>query len=285
MAVRYGGELERENAMQPEELELTYRDRKFPISYFLRRGRKETVVYLHGLGCSKSDFRDAFSQPELDAYTLLAFDFPGCGHSPYPEDAALGIDDLVEITHLVLAALKIKELVLIGHSMGGLVGLLFAERYRAVVEGFINVEGNLASEDCFFSRAVAQSDYPQFATTSFPALKRRLAHESQVGLRYYGQNLERASARAYFELAPSLVEYSDHGNLVQRFMALSIPKLFVYGSANRRLSYLPRLQESDCAVAEIPRSGHFPFHDNPTAFYRAIAAFVQARQARSTRLY
>jgi pimeloyl-ACP methyl ester carboxylesterase len=262
-------------SMHMQPLELMYKGRHFTIEYSCRRGRNGTVLYLHGLGCSKNDFREAFHRPELEAYTLLAFDFPGCGDSPYPEHAALGIDDLVEITHLVLAALRIKKAVLIGHSMGGLVGLLFAERYNAVVEGFINVEGNLAPEDCFFSRAVAQSDYQQFVTTSFPALKRRLAQEPQIGLRIYAKTLEQASASAYFELAPSLVEYSDHGNLVQRFTALSIPTLFMYGSAKQQLSYLPRLKESDCEVAEIPTSGHFPFHDNPLAFYRAVAAFLQ----------
>ena len=280
--------------MHTRIVELVHEGQHFQIDYSCRRERTETVLFLHGLGCSKLDFREAFHRPELEAYTLLAFDFPGCGNSPYPENAALGMDDLVEITHLVLTALKIKKAVLIGHSMGGLIGLLFAERYSAVVEGFINVEGNLAPEDCFFSRAVAQSDFQQFATTSFPALKRRLADESQIGLRLYAQHLEHASVRAYFELAPSLVAYSDHGNLVQRFTALRIPKLFIYGSANRQLSYLPRLKESDCEVAEIPQSGHFPFHDNPTAFYRAIAAFLQAhyapsnlnaRQSRSNRSY
>ena len=261
--------------MHTRIVELVHEGQHFQIDYSCRRERTETVLFLHGLGCSKLDFREAFHRPKLEAYTLLTFDFPGCGNSPYPENAALGMDDLVEIAQLVLTALKIRKAVLIGHSMGGLIGLLFAERYSAVVEGFINVEGNLAPEDCFFSRAVAQSDFQQFATTSFPALKRRLAEESQIGLRIYAKTLEKASARAYFELAPSLVEYSDRGNLVQRFTALSIPKLYIYGSANRSLSYLPRLKESDCEVAEIPQSGHFPFHDNPTAFYRAIAAFLQ----------
>jgi pimeloyl-ACP methyl ester carboxylesterase len=261
--------------MHTQPVELMYKGRHFTIEYSCRRGRNGTVLYLHGLGCSKNDFREAFHRPELEAYTLLAFDFPGCGDSPYPEHAALGIDDLVEITHLVLAALNIKKAVLIGHSMGGLVGLLFVERYSAMVRGFINVEGNLAPEDCFFSRAVAQSDYQQFVTTSFPALKRRLAQEPQIGLRTYAKTLEKASASAYFELAPSLVEYSDHGNLVHRYTALSIPTLFMYGSAKQQLSYLPRLKESDCEVAEIPTSGHFPFHDNPPAFYRTIAAFLQ----------
>lgn len=135
--------------MQSQKLELFYRNHPLQIGYFIRRGRKDAVIYLHGLGCSKHDFLEAVNRPELQAYTLIAFDFPGCDDSPYPDDLHLEMDDLVEITHLVVSALPIDDFVIIGHSMGGLVALLFAERYGKHVKGFINVEGNLAPEDCF----------------------------------------------------------------------------------------------------------------------------------------
>lgn len=262
--------------MPPEKVDLTYKNCKFRIAYLLRRTPEVAVVFLHGLGCSKRDFLEAFDYPELTDYTLLAFDFPGCGDSPYPETLTLNIDDLVEITHLVLSAFQVKDSVLVGHSMGGLVALLYAERYRTSVRGFINVEGNLSSGDCFFSRAVAQSDFPAFTNTIFPELKDRLKHAGNRGFREYAANLEKANKKAYYDYSPSLVEYSDTGNLLERYLALAIPKLFMYGAENRSLSYLPRLTERGCALMEIPASNHFPFHDNPTAFYHTIASFLQA---------
>ena len=263
--------------MQSRKLEINYRNHPLQIDYFIRSGEKETatVVYLHGLGCSKNDFFEAVNRPELQAYTLIAFDFPGCGNSPYPEDVALGIDDLVEITHLVLSALPIDDFVIIGHSMGGLVALLYAERYGEHVKGCINVEGNLASEDCFFSREVAQHSFTYFTTTAFTDLKNRLAHSPNKGFQKYAETLTKsASEKAYFDCCPSLVDYSDHGNLIQRFIALKIPTMFVYGSENRCLSYIPTLKEGGCEIVEIPQSDHFPFYDNPQAFYRPIAAFL-----------
>lgn len=262
------------HSMQSEEVELTYKRSKFRIAYSLRRTPAETVVFLHGLGCSKRDFQGAFDHPELTDYALLAFDFPGCGDSPYPENLTLNIDDLVEITHLVLAALQVKDIVLVGHSMGGLVALLYTERYHTSVRGFINVEGNLSSEDCFFSRLAAQSTVSAFTNTLFPELRDRLQHAQNRGLREYAANLEKASINAYHDYSPSLVEYSDTGNLLERYCALAIQKLFVYGAENRSLSYLPRLKDSGCALVEIPDSNHFPFHDDPAAFYHAIAAFL-----------
>ncbi len=257
------------------QLEVFYKNCNLRIDYFLRRGEKETVVYLHGLGCSKNDFIEAFSRPELQDYTLVAFDFPGCGYSPYPEDLTLGIDDLVEITHLLISALSIENFVIIGHSMGGLVALLYVERYGEQVKGFINVEGNLAPEDCFFSREVAQHRFTDFTTILFKNIKHRLAHSPNRGFQKYAESLEKASEKAFFDFCPSLAAYSYLRNLLQRYITLKIPKLFVYGSENRTLSYLPTLRESGCEMVEIPQSNHFPGYDNPRAYYQAIASFLR----------
>lgn len=266
---------------QTQKLGIVYKDHPLQIDYFiLRRAENETVVYLHGLGCSKTDFLEARNRPELQDYTLVGFDFPGCGSSSYPENITLEIDDLVEITHLVVSALKIDQFVNIGHSMGGLIALLYAERHGEHVKGFVNVEGNLASEDCFFSREVVQHSYSYFTTTLFTTLKQELAHSSNKGFQNYAEDLNSASGRAFFDCCPSLVEYSDHGNLIRRFIALRMPKLFVYGSENRGLSYLPILKEKGCETGEIPESNHFPGYDNPHAFYQAIAAFLETTVSR-----
>lgn len=264
------------DTMQSQNLELVYRNHPLQIDYFIRHGRSGTLIYLHGLGCSKNDFIEAVSRAELHAHTLIAFDFPGCGNSPYPEDISLGIYDLVEITHLVVSALPVDDFVIIGHSMGGLVALLYAERYGEYVNGFINVEGNLAPEDCFFSREVAQHSFTYFTTTAFKDIKHSLTQSKNKGFQKYAETLTKsASEKAFFDCCPSLVDYSEHGNLIQRFIALKIPTLFVYGSENRSLSYLTTLKDSGCGLVEIPHSNHFPGYDNPQALYQAIAAFLR----------
>jgi pimeloyl-ACP methyl ester carboxylesterase len=70
------------------------------------------------------------------------------------------------------------------------------------------------------------------------------------------------------------VRESDSGHLLDEFIELPVPRLFLYGEANRHLSYLSRLRESDTEVCEIPKSGHFLFYDNPVATYEEIGRFV-----------
>ena len=260
--------------MENKTLEIVYRKQSLQIEYFLRRGQKETILYLQGLGCSKNDFAGAANARDLQPYTFVAFDFPGCGNSPYSENVTLGIDDLVEITNIVISELDLTDLVIIGHSMGGLVALLYTEKYPNHIKGFINIEGNLASEDCFFSRRIAENGSAGFTRDALNSLQQKLAQSKSKGIREYARSLQSASARACVDYALPLVDYSDNGNLIQRFTGLKTPKLFVYGSENCGLSYIPELKSSGCEVVEIPDSGHFPFHDNPSAYYQIIYDFL-----------
>ncbi|MDY6965394.1 MAG: alpha/beta hydrolase [Halobacteriota archaeon] len=262
--------------LEINELEITYRDRVLKISYSLRRGGEATVLYIHGLGCSKDDFLAATEVRELKAHTLLAFDFPGCGNSTYPEDMALEIDDLVEITDIVVSELGLAGFVLIGHSMGGLVALLYAEKYAEKVKAFINVEGNLGSENSTISRKVAKISFEEFNERVFPNLKERLLAMDNTGFKRHVEILKRySSPKAFFDYSPSLMEYSDSGKLIQRFTGLKIPKLFVYGSENSTLSFISELKEAGCEVAEISGSNHFPNYDNPEEYYDVVSKFLE----------
>jgi len=251
-----------------------------PVSYFIRPGTGATLVCLHGLGGSKQDFLGAVSQQTLLDYTLVAFDFPGCGATPYPADGAWRIDDLVEITDRFISALNISGFVIIGHSMGGLTALLYARKYGSKLKGFVDIEGNLAPEDCFLTRDIARLSFADFLATGYlQDLKLRFAGALHKGTGIWAEDLgKQGAARAVYDYAVSIVNWSDNEDLLAGFIGLPIPKLFVYGSANSHLSYLPRLRVSDASVVEVPESGHWPHQDNPASFYSAVSDFLQRYQ-------
>ena len=234
------------------------------------------LLCLHGLGCSKEDFRGAGRTDSLRPYNIVTFDFPGCGGSPYPDDRRLGMKDLVEITDAVVEELDLKDLVLLGHSMGAVVGLLYIEEHGDRVKGFINTEGNLVPEDCFISRRVVGLSFDRFMKEILEPLSREMAESDNPAFRRYAKTLHRGEcARAVYDYSPSLVDYSDNGDLLRRFVNIAIPRLFIYGSDNRGRPCVHRLVEKGVDVAEIQGSGHFPFHDNPEAYYNVIAHFME----------
>jgi len=253
--------------------EIIYRNQPLQIEYFIRRGQKETVLYLHGLGCSKSDFLGAAEYESLNAHTLVAFDFPGHGNSGYTEK--LEMDDLVEITNLFIEKLKLHDIVLIGHSMGGLVALLFSERYAGKVKAFINLEGNLKIEDCTFSRHAIAVDFDTFSRITFRNFKIVLQFSKKPGFKKCAENLIKYNPqKAMYDYSPSLVKYSDSGELLDKFASFKIPKCFIYGSENQGISYIPELKQKGLTVFEISDSNHFPQYDNPQGYYEVISDFL-----------
>jgi pimeloyl-ACP methyl ester carboxylesterase len=187
----------------------------------------------------------------------------------------LNIDGVVEVIENFVAQLGLNRFLLVGGSMGGLVGLLYAERNPTKIAGFVNVEGNLAPEDCMFSRLVVPHTYAHFEAVVFPQIKKALSAKAGRGIAQHLRVLEKANPRAYYDYAFQTVEYSDRGDLLDRFLGLPVPKCFVYGSENRHLSYLRRLTESECTFVEIANSGHFVFYDEPNYYGAVLAAFAR----------
>ncbi len=265
--------------METKKIEIEYGNQLLQIECLLRHGPEKsggkTILYLHGLGCSKDDFTPAAEVKELEHFTLAVFDFPGCGNSSYPKVTVLGMDDLVEIVNLVVAELDLGDLVIVGHSMGGLVALLYVERYGKQAKGFINVEGNLAPEDCFFSREALKYSFSEFKESVFPNRIEELSRSDNKGFREFAKTLAaHSSPKAYFDYCQSLVDYSDNKDLVQKMVTLRIPRLYVRGFKSPKSSYLEKLSQSGIEIAEIANSNHFPGSDNPKEFYAVIAGFL-----------
>lgn len=237
-----------------------------------------TLLFLHGLGCAKEDFRSALAHPATRRHRLIGLDFPGHGETPYDPAEPLDVDALVELIHAFLEVRDLRDVVLVGHSLGGLVALRYLTLLgTARVRGLVSVEGNIAEEDCLFTRDVVRHDRASFVREVFPDLVGRLAASPNPALRAYASGLARhASPFAFYDYSPSIVEASDRGDLLDAFLALELPRLFVHGSESADLSYLPELRASPCVVRSISGSGHFPFHDAPDAFYRIVAEFASS---------
>lgn len=265
-------------AISPEirTVPIQYKGRTFSIEYFIRPGSAGTIILVHGLGGAKENFWDSTKVAALAAYRLIAFDNPGTGNSTYFEDLPLNVDDLVAITGLFIDKLEVNSFVLAGASMGGLTTLNYLRRSTNKVLGYVNIEGNLLIEDCMFSGKVIQHAYESFANVLYPETIHKMRSHPSTGYRVIANNLElNTNKQAYYSYSFQTVEYSGTGELLTAFVALGIPKLFIYGDRNSHLSYLPRLEAAGIQSISIPEADHFVFYDNPAAMYWAIANFLK----------
>jgi len=204
---------------------------------------------------------------------FFAYDAPGCGATTCTDLSAISVTFLVDTAEAVLDRLGIERFHLVGHSMGGLTALLLAHRHPGRVLSFVDIEGNLAPEDCFLSRQILAhpAEDPDAFLDDFVERVRRSPERSSAlyaaGVRH---KVRPGAVRGIFE---SMVDLSDHGDLMATFVALPFPRMFLHGQQNATLTYLRDLADHGVELAEIPHSGHWPMYSNPVAMWAEIAGF------------
>lgn len=237
-----------------------------------RAGRLAPTVFLHGFGGTKEDFTDVVLRPAFADRPVLAFDAPGCGATDCADLAAVDIPFLVDTTRAVLDHLGISRCHLVGHSMGGVTGLLLAHRQPRRVLSFVNIQGNLTPEDCFLSRPAVSSHRNDFLAAFADDVRRVPHYANDLYAAGLPHKVRRGAARG---ILASMVELSDHGELMSKFLSLPCLRMFLYGEEYAALPYLPKLDANGVELAEIPHSGHFPMYSNPVAMWKHIAEFLQ----------
>ncbi|TAP43346.1 alpha/beta fold hydrolase [Arthrobacter sp. S39] len=250
------------------------------LSCISREGEGLPLVFLHGFGSTKEDYADIAHHPAFAGRPFFAYDAPGCGESHCAGLSKVSIPFLVETALSALAGHGIERFHLVGHSMGGLTSMMLAHGAPDRIASFANIEGNVAPEDCFLSRQIFHypNNDPKLFLEAFIARNWAAPYYSSplyaTTVRY---KVRAEAVRGIFE---SMVDLSDHGDLMDKFLGLPLPRMFMYGEQNNTLSYLPHLAANGVELAEIPFSGHFPMYSNAPEMWRRIADFQRRAEAR-----
>ncbi|MGI8961421.1 MAG: alpha/beta fold hydrolase [Bryobacteraceae bacterium] len=102
-----------------------------------------TLVFTHGWGTSQTEWyyakRDLAGQ-----FRLIFWDLPGLGKSTQPENRDFALKKMASDLESVLTLANGKPVVLVGHSIGGMINLtfcrLFPERLGRDVKGIVQVD-------------------------------------------------------------------------------------------------------------------------------------------------
>ncbi|MBU4480698.1 alpha/beta hydrolase, partial [Patescibacteria group bacterium] len=157
--------------IKEQMIEITYQGLKLKIAANFKKSGEESILFLHGLGCSKDSFKGVWDFPEFEKYTILTFDLLGFGESSKPKEFSYTLEEQAEICKLIIEKLNLAKINLVGHSMGGAIGLLLIEKIPSKITSFINLEGNLIGEDCTFSREAIRYSLEDFEKIFFNDFK------------------------------------------------------------------------------------------------------------------
>lgn len=241
----------------PSKIKLIYENIPMAVSYHFQSGGKESIIFLHGLGGGMDCFKDVWDFLGYQQYTTLAVDLPGFGGSDRPLEFSYRMEEQAAITELLIQHLNLDRIHIVGHSMGGAIGLLLAREIKPIVKSFICLEGNLVSEDTTVSREAVRYSLPDFLSTGFQLIP----------------CLSKNDAYAFYRSAESLVKWSDSGKLLEFFLGLDISKYYIFGAQNADAPVMSKL--TSVSTLAIPDAGHSMMTDNPSRFYSELLRCIK----------
>lgn len=106
--------------------------------YYERRGAGPPVVFLHGAGLDHRLWAE-FTRPLTDDYEVVVLDRRLHGRSGGDPAQPPSMDTYVDDLHALFDALGLDSPVIVGHSMGGMVALRYADRYPDEISGLITL--------------------------------------------------------------------------------------------------------------------------------------------------
>jgi pimeloyl-ACP methyl ester carboxylesterase len=239
-----------------------------------RFGSGPEIVWIHGLGEASASFDPIAAHPAFAGFAHTMVDLPGYGRSPWPE-APEHLEQLADHLAAWLGGVR-PATALVGHSMGGVLATLIAE--RITVRAVVDIDGNLSRGDCTFSAAGSAYPLDDFLAHGYAEMRADVYERGRgnAALRAYYAAMCAASPHAFHRHAHDLVAMSEPETLVQRLAAVRAPVLFVAGvpdgicERSRRL-----LDQYGVRWAGIEPAGHWVHWDQPDAFAAEVASFLR----------
>lgn len=257
------------------------------------------LLLVHGFG-NEAHIWDEFAPVVAPYYRTLAVDLRGHGDSAHDPELRYDYASHVRDLEAVSAALEIERLVLVGHSLGGRISMLFAaahpERMAGLVivdagpdldpRGVTRISGDVERSVgvTFASLAECENALAHAYPAAQPAAVARMARHGMR--RREDGRYERKSDPAFHAgraaMTPEAAEALERQTSKQLWETLAkirCPTLLVRGAASDILDpdTADRMADevlSNGRLAVVPRAGHSVMTDNPEGFAEAVSAFV-----------
>jgi pimeloyl-ACP methyl ester carboxylesterase len=262
-----------------------------PIAYY-DVGSGPTLLMVH-TGLWSFVWRDLIHELSKE-FRCIALDSPGAGQSGitrWPPTLSRGAKSV----HSVIRTLKLRELTLIVHDLGGITGVAGAGRAATALRGIVainsfawqprgralNIILRIAGSAPVRELDVLTHFVPRITATRFGIGR----HLSQSSRRAFRESMRGPQIRAFhYYLADALHcgPLCREAESILRDAAAHVPLLTIFGSRNDPFGFQAEWKRRMPQASEMVLSGgnHFPMCDDPELVARTIRDWHRASGAR-----
>ena len=231
-------------------------------------GRGRPVIFLHGWVGSWRYWISAM-QVASTSYRAYALDLWGFGDTAH-NALNYSLHQQASLLDRFLSEMGIGKIALIGHGLGGLVGMTFATRFPQSVDRIMAVSCPLDFQAVNVRlRTGTPADLTDWLSSRTPEATSALSDAS------------RTDAKAIVDSLAGL----QAENIFVKFRSSNIPCLLVYGDKDPAI-VTPDGEFSLSTMThqvELENSGHFPMLDETSRFNRLLTDFLALESGQSPR--
>lgn len=242
-------------------------------------GKGTAIILLHGF-LENQTMWDAFVPKFSKKYRIITIDLLGHG-----ETDCMGyvhsMENNADVVHAVLAELRIRKAIFVGHSMGGYVALAFAEMYPDYIKGLVllNSTSRADSDERKANRdraikAVKQS-FTNFISLSIANL---FSEENRERLQ---DKIELVKKEALKTPLQGIVASLEGMKIrMDREVILHLtpyPKMLILGKKDPVLTYeenMEQIEETAVQLVTFP-DGHMSHIENETELTKVLLDFFK----------
>lgn len=253
---------------------------------YIEAGEGPTIIFVHGLGGSISDWRENFEYFS-EKYHVIILDLPGYGKSEKREDIPYGMDYFTEVIAKLMDRKNIEKATLVGNSMGGFIAANFALRHPDRLDKLVLVDANGALN---MPRPLVKVFEKVSTKTWMKIINERMIDSTPKNVFYSPEffpydRIEETMIIYHSDEFPKWVDAMRRsaislGNtrIKKRLGEIKTPTLIVWGFNDK----LVRLDAARVFNADIPDSmlfivkecGHMPQLEKPDVFNKAVDIFL-----------
>lgn len=234
-------------------------------------GEGNPVILMHGWGCDLTTLASV-ERVASETHKVYNIDFPGFGKSTEPSDV-WGVEDYVSMLERFVQLEKIKNPILLGHSFGGRVGILYASRNDVSKLVLVDAAGVKPRRSLRYYAKVYTFKAGKHLIKMFCG--GRADDMLNRWRRLFGSSDYNGAPPMMRRIMSRVVNEDLTGYLP----AIKAPTLLVWGEDDTATPISDaRLMERlipDAGLVSFPGCGHYSFLDNPIQFAAVLRSFLK----------
>ena len=239
--------------------------------FYTVEGEGMPVILMHGWGCNHSTLKSIEAQltPGFKVYNV---DFPGFGGSNEPS-AVWGVEEYTSLIEEFARQEHIESPILLGHSFGGRVGILFASRNKVHKLILVDAAGVKPRRSLRYYYKVYSYKAIKHALLFFLGKKR-----GETALNSYRAKVGSSDYSNASPMMRAILSKVVNEDLKSVMPKIACPTLLIWG-ANDTATPLAdaKIMEKlipDAGLVSFDGVGHYSFLENPYQFAAVLKSFL-----------